>query len=189
MISTTSLKHEKKRLFIPSLKISPKQKILNQILLGDCVKWTKSFPPALKFDLIIADPPYNVGKDFGNNRDCMSLEDYANWSEAWIKLCLQRLKEDGLLYVYGFAEVLAHISVRFSSKRQRWLTWHYTNKTVPSLKFWQRSFESIICFWKDKRPALEVDQIREPYSPAYKNCIGKKRKGTRGSLWKQRDSL
>ena len=180
LISVRSQNREKKRVLTPPRKKLSYPKILNQILLGDCVKLLKDLPVELSFDLIIADPPYNIGKDFGNDSDCLSLKDYTHWSETWIKLCLNRLKPGGLLYVYGFSEILAHISVRFPPKNQRWLAWHYTNKTVPSLKFWQRSFESIICFWKDKRPDLEVDQIREPYSPAYKNCIGKKRKGTRG---------
>ena len=73
---------------------------------------------------------------------------------------------------------MAHISVHFPLEKQKWLVWHYTNKTVPSLKFWQRSHETLICFWKNKRPHLEIDQIREPYTLAYQSCIGKKRKAT-----------
>ena len=151
---------------------------LNKIILGDCISIIKSLPESLKFDLIIADPPYNTGKDFGNNQDSRDLKDYVRWSAEWIKLCLSRLEKQGLLYVYGFPEILSHISVKFPLENQKWLVWHYTNKTIPSFKFWQRSHESIICFWKGKRPDLEIDQIREPYSSAYQKCIGKKRKGT-----------
>ncbi len=130
--------------------------------------------------MIIADPPYNIGKDFGNNKDRRDLKDYVDWSVCWIKLCLSRLKNGALLYVYGFPEILSHISVQFPLKNQKWLVWHYTNKTVPSLKFWQTSHESVmnLCFWSGKRPQLEIDQIREPYTSAYQKCIGKKRKGT-----------
>ncbi len=149
----------------------------NQIIVGDCVEVLKNMEPAL-FDIVIADPPYNIGKNFGNNHDNLSLKNYVDWSCQWIKLCLNRLTKNGLLYVYGFSEILAHISVHFPLEKQRWLVWHYTNKTVPSLKFWQRSHETLICFWKNKRPFLEVDQIREPYTSAYKKCIGKKRKST-----------
>ena len=165
-------------------KISPRKfqkkpaSLLNNIILGDCSEVIKSLPESLKFDLIIADPPYNVGKDFGNNKDCRSLKDYVAWSAEWMRLCLSRLKKQGLLYVYGFPEILSHISVKFPLENQKWLVWHYTNKTIPSLKFWQRSHETIICFWRGKRPDLEIDQIREPYTSAYKKCIGKKRKGT-----------
>ena len=158
--------------------LKTKPTLLNQIVLGDCVEVLRELDPALHFDLVIADPPYNVGKNFGNNQDNLNLRDYVRWSRQWMELCLNRLTPKGIMYVYGFSEILAHISIHFPLQKQRWLVWHYTNKTVPSLKFWQRSHESLICFWKNKRPDLEIDQIREPYTPAYKNCIGKTRKST-----------
>ena len=165
-------------------KFSYKQKNtsqkINKIILGDCIEIIKSLPTHMKFDVIIADPPYNIGKDFGNNKDSRTLTDYVAWSVEWIKLCLNRLENNGLMYLYGFSEILAHISINFPLKNQKWLIWHYTNKTIPSLKFWQRSHETIICFWKNKRPDLEINQIREPYTEAYKKCIGKIRKNSKG---------
>ena len=132
------------------------------------------------FDIIIADPPYNIGKDFGNNRDTMPLSEYIEWTKGWLDDCFAMLTDDGLIYVYGFPEIMAHISVNYPIDEQRWLVWHYTNKTVPSSQFWQRSHESILCLWKPgrRRPSLEVDQIREPYTPNYLRCAGKERRET-----------
>ena len=31
--------------------------------------------------IIIVDPPYNIGKDFGNNKDKRELNDYLNWCD------------------------------------------------------------------------------------------------------------
>jgi len=72
--------------------------------------------------------------------------------------------------------------VKFPVDEQRWLAWHYTNKAVPSSKFWQRAHESILCLWQPgrRRPALEVEQIRVPYTAHFKQCAGRERKGTRG---------
>ncbi len=153
---------------------------LNKIVQDDCLKLLDKIPNRVKFDVIIADPPYNIGKNFGNNSDNLPLHEYIKWSESWIKKCLRLLKEGGLAYIYGFPEVLAHISVKFPLENQKWLVWHYTNKTVPSLKFWQRSHETILSLWKGKRPNLEINKIREPYTETYKSCIGKKRKNTPG---------
>lgn len=154
----------------------------NTIVVGDT---TQVLPQLIKeekrYQVIIADPPYNIGKDFGNNSASMPIEDYVEWAESWIRDCLQLLTEDGLLYLYGFPEIVARISACFPIQEQRWLVWHYTNKTVPSLKFWQRSHETVLCLWKPNtpRPDLEIDPIREPYTENFlKNAAGKERKDT-----------
>lgn len=156
--------------------------LTNTIMVADS---TQILPQLIKTDeqyqVIIADPPYNIGKDFGNGTEMMPIDDYVEWAEMWIKDCLQLLTDDGLLYLYGFPEIIARISVRFPIHEQRWLVWHYTNKTVPSLKFWQRSHEAILCLWKPNMPRtnLEIDQIREPYTENFlKNAAGKVRKDT-----------
>ena len=133
-----------------------------------------------QFDVIIADPPYNIGKDFGNDDEVMPIDDYVDWALCWLGDCFRLLADDGLLYLYGFPEIVARIAARFPLEEQRWLVWHYTNKTVPSLKFWQRSHETILCLWKPGRPRpdLEIDQIREPYTDSYLKAAGKVRRGT-----------
>lgn len=152
----------------------------SRILCGDVIKQLENLKKNFKFDIIIVDPPYNVGKDFGNNKDYRKLEEYIVWSKRWLDLCFDALAENGLIYVYGFPEILARIAVLYPIDKQRILAWHYTNKTVPSSTFWQRSYESILCLWKEDRPQLEIDQIREPYTDAYLKCEGKIRIGTKG---------
>lgn len=155
---------------------------INTIIAADTTKVLPELIKAQKqYHVIIADPPYNIGKDFGNDAEVMPIDDYVQWSKSWIKDCLHLLTDDGLLYLYGFPEIIARISACFPIHEQRWLVWHYTNKTVPSLKFWQRSHETILCLWKPNMPRtnLEVDQIREPYTENFlKNAAGKKRKDT-----------
>ncbi len=134
-------------------------------------------------DICIADPPYNIGKDFGDNHnDLMPISDYLQWSQTWLTEAKRLTKPSGLIYVYGFAEILAHIAVNHPIEQQHWLVWHYKNKAVPSSKFWQRSSEMILCLWQtDERPKLNIDAIREPYSDVFlKNAAGKVRAGTPG---------
>lgn len=154
----------------------------SSIITGDVVKTLKQQSCQLPFDVVIADPPYNIGKDFGNNSDCMPIGDYVVWCRDWLAQCFRLLAENGLVYVYGFPEVLARVSAEYPIDEQRWLAWHYTNKAVPSSKFWQRSHESILCLWKPgtKRPSLELEQIRESYTERYTKCAGKERKNTKG---------
>ena len=152
----------------------------SKIILGDVITSLKKISKEHKFDIIIADPPYNIGKDFGNSNDKMEITEYISWSEKWIDLCFDKLAENGLMYIYGFPEILARVAVKYPLEKQKWLVWHYTNKTVPSFDFWQRSYESILCLWKTNRPSLEIDQIREPYTEAYLKCAGKVRASTKG---------
>ena len=160
-----------------------KDNFKSKIVQGDVINLLKKIPRNIKFDLVIADPPYNIGKNFGNNKDNMDIDNYVNWSKKWISECFRVLSNNGLIYIYGFHEVLARISVEFPLDSQRWLAWHYTNKIIPSSNFWQRSHEAILCLWKPKtkRPSLEIDQIREPYTDSFlKNAAGKVRKNTKG---------
>ena len=67
---------------------------------------------------------------------------------------------------------------------RRWIVWHYTNKNVPSLHFWQRSHESIIVLWKSDK-VFHRDDIREPYTDGFLNgAAGKERKATKGRFSK-----
>lgn len=127
----------------------------------------KSLPDD-SMDIIIADPPYNIGKDFGNDSDKRAAGDYIEWVKLWLTECLRLLKPAGTMFIYGFDEILAHISVLLPMEKQRWLIWHYTNKNIPSLNFWQRSHESIICAWREK-PLFNRDAVREPYSDGFIN--------------------
>ena len=151
----------------------------NYIYHGDCINVMQTFPDNI-FKLVIADPPYNIGKDFGNNKDLMPIDEYVEWSKQWIKECLRILSNEGIMYVYGFSEILARVSVQYPLENQRWLIWHYRNRNTPNSKFWQRSHESLLCLWKGKRPSLLIDNIRVPYEKTTLKLSGKTRKNVKG---------
>jgi len=135
--------------------------------------------------IIIADPPYNIGKDFGNDSDKQPMDQYLIWSEKWIKECLRILKPNGTMFIYGFSEILALIlsKVPYDINR-RWIIWHYTNKNVASLNFWQRSHESILVLWKNDK-VFHRDDIREAYTEGFLNgAAGKERTATKGRFSK-----
>lgn len=164
---------------ITSSKIKRDSKLpLNKIILGDAIKELRKLPND-SCDVVLVDPPYNIGKDFGNNIDKREFNEYVKWCKSWINECIRVMKPTGTLFIYGFSEILAHLSVEIPINK-RWLIWHYTNKNVASLQFWQRSHESIICAWKDK-PIFNRDSVREPYTDGFLNgAAGKVRKGTAG---------
>ena len=148
------------------------------IVCEDCIAGMKRMD-AESADIVICDPPYNIGKDFGNDSDKQEMDAYLTWCDEWIGECIRILKPKGTLYIYGFSEILAFIRVRININ-VRWIVWHYTNKVTPSLNFWQRTHESILCCYKEK-PVFNRDDVREPYTDTYlKNAAGKVRKATKG---------
>lgn len=156
---------------------------LNKIICGDALKGLKKLPDS-SCDVVVIDPPYNIGKDFGNNIDKREHFEYIEWCKDWITECTRIMKPTATMFIYGFSEILAHLSIEIPLNK-RWLIWHYTNKNVASLNFWQRSHEAIICCWKDK-PIFNKDEIREPYTEGFLNgAAGKTRKGTVGRFSSQ----
>jgi site-specific DNA-methyltransferase (adenine-specific) len=161
-------------------KDETKPPIRQDIIHGDTIQ----ILPTLETEsaqIIIADPPYNIGKDFGNQSDKQPIDEYLSWCDNWIRECLRILKPNGTMFVYGFSETLALILARVPYNiNRRWLIWHYTNKNVPSLNFWQRSHESILVLWKNDK-VFHRDDIREPYTEGFlKGAAGKERKATKG---------
>ena len=152
--------------------------IKNKIYNEDCIIGMRKIGDET-VDIIICDPPYNIGKDFGNDSDKQDIDKYLIWCDKWINECLRILKPLGTLYIYGFSETLAFIRTRLKCN-VKWLIWHYTNKVIPSLNFWQRTHESILCCYKNK-PIFNRDDVREPYTETFlKNSVGKIRKSTIG---------
>ena len=151
---------------------------INTIQNEDCISGIQNINDNT-VDIIICDPPYNIGKDFGNNSDKQDFDDYLVWCDKWINECVRILKPHGTLYIYGFSEILAFIRVKIKIN-VRWIIWHYTNKVTPSLNFWQRTHESILCCYKNK-PIFNRDDVREPYTETFlNNAAGKVRKATKG---------
>lgn len=150
----------------------------NEIYEMDALKGLAKLEPET-VDVVIADPPYNIGKDFGNNNDKMELQDYIEWSGKWIDGCIRAMKPSATMFVYGFSEILAYLSVMMPL-RKRWLIWHYKNKATPTLNFWQRSHEAILCCWKNE-PIFHRDEVRVPYTEGFlKGSMGKVRAPTKG---------
>jgi len=161
-----------------------KENLEQTIIHGDTIKVL----PTLESDsaqIIIADPPYNIGKNFGNNSDKQPMDEYLQWCEQWIKECIRILKPNGTMFIYGFSEILALILSKIPYHiNRRWIVWHYTNKNVPSLNFWQRSHESIIVLWKSDK-VFHRDEIREAYTEGFLNgAAGKERTATKGRFSK-----
>ena len=67
----------------------------------DCLKLLPAIRDA-SIDCVFADPPFNLGKLYGQGEisDALASEDYRQWSHAWLKECIRVLKPGAAFFVY-----------------------------------------------------------------------------------------
>ncbi|MBP5975638.1 site-specific DNA-methyltransferase [Brasilonema sp. CT11] len=68
---------------------------------GDCLKLLSALPNE-SVDVIFADPPFNLGKEYGEGvSDRMETEKYLAWSHLWLCESIRVLKPGGSLFVFN----------------------------------------------------------------------------------------
>lgn len=65
-----------------------------QLYHGDCLEIIKMVPDK-SVDLVLTDPPYNVGK-----ADWDKIAGYVDWCAEWLRECVRVLKDNGSLYIW-----------------------------------------------------------------------------------------
>ena len=122
----------------------------NKIVAGDCLKVLPQIQNK-KFDLIFADPPYNIGYDYDRYQDVQDHEKYVNWTEQWMKLCAESLAESGSFWIIIGAEYAAEVRIigrKLGLELRNWIIWHYSFGQNAVNKF-SRSHAHIFYFVKD----------------------------------------
>ncbi|MBL7961658.1 site-specific DNA-methyltransferase [bacterium] len=135
----------------------------NKIYLQDCITFMQKMKEE-SVDLIIADPPYNLKKDFGNNSDhWKNVDSWLNWSKLWIDECIRVLKPTGNIFIYGIHHYLCFIQCYLyerNMKYRRQIIWHYENG-FSGYKTLNAFYEPIL--WFSKTDNFTFNEIREPY--------------------------
>ena len=68
---------------------------------GDCLKILPGIATGC-VDTVFADPPFNIGKEYGGNvNDRKSEGEYLGWCERWIDECIRTLKLGGAFFIYN----------------------------------------------------------------------------------------
>lgn len=68
---------------------------------GDCIPLLGKLSDD-SFDTIFADPPFNLGKQYGASfKDSRPDEEYLNWSYQWLDECTRVLRPGGSLFIYN----------------------------------------------------------------------------------------
>jgi len=155
----------------------------HKIICGDCLVKLKRIPDG-SVDLIVTDPPFNIGKDYGKYKDNLKKDDYIKWCKKWLNECMRVLKRGGALYLFNYPENNAYI-MPFLDKNltfKRWMTWHYPTNTGMSPTNFTRSQHSILFYIKGKKPRVfNKKSIAVPYkNPTDKRIQERIKNGSNG---------
>ena len=84
----------------------------HKVTCGDAVDALQKYVPDGSVDLIFVDPPYNIGKSFGNMKDKWPcLEAYVDWCKRWISLCIDKLAPSGSMYIMSSTQAMPYIDI------------------------------------------------------------------------------
>ncbi|OIN90365.1 MAG: adenine-specific DNA-methyltransferase, partial [Anaerolineae bacterium CG1_02_58_13] len=125
----------------------------HKIILGDALDSLQSLILDSSIDLIFADPPYNIGKDFNGRKDKWdSDEAYLEWCYQWLNLCVQKLKPHGSFYVMTSTQAMPFFDIylRKTMTVLSRIVWHYDSSGVQAKRYYGSMYEPILFCVKDK---------------------------------------
>lgn len=120
--------------------------------------------PDESIDLIFADPPYNIGKNFAGQMDKWpSDEAYLKWCYEWLDLCIKKLKPTGAFYVMTSTQFMPYFDIFLRDKLTilSRLVWSYDSSGVQAKRFYGSMYEPILFCVKDKHNyTFNADDIK-----------------------------
>ena len=160
-----------------------------EVIHGDCLEVLPTLDHRPR--LIFADPPYNIGVNYGggSKADMRSVSEYRSCLREWIAACTRLLTEDGSLWVMMGQQHQAAVFLAMEDAGlcfRNTITWHETFGVQCQRKFALCS-RPIHYFTKHpKRFVFNADEIRVPsdrqltYNDKRANPGGK----VPGDVWK-----
>ena len=144
-----------------SNKIDNIQSVKNKTVLGDLfssVQWL----PEKSIDLIIADPPYNLTKKFGENTFNKTNQDnYKQYTRHWLSLVMPLLKDNGSIYVccdWESSLIIGQVLSEFAIVRNR-ISWQ-REKGRGAKANWKNGMEDIWFATKSKEYTFNLDAVK-----------------------------
>lgn len=79
--------------------------------------------------MICADPPYNLGKNYGKTIDAKEWHEYEDFTIKWLSECKRVLKPTGSIDTFMGVRFIAKLYLILEDMGfffNGWITWHYT---------------------------------------------------------------
>lgn len=156
------------------------------LVRGDCEKIIQKIPDG-SIDLIITDPPYNKGLDYGGEfNDSKPSKEYYEWLKAKLSDIPRILSDRGSFYLISYPEInarlLPFLEDELGLNYRRWITWHYPTNIGHSRKNYTRSQRSILFFTKKKEGYIFnrdflIQPYKNPTAPVIRKRLARGSKG------------
>lgn len=124
-----------------------------KIILGDAIEVIEKIPNET-IDLIFADPPYNIGKNFAGRKDKWKTDkDYLDWCYQWIDLCIDKLKPNGSFYLMSSTQFMPYFDLYIRNKMTilSRIVWTYDSSGVQAKNYFGSMYEPILFCVKNKK--------------------------------------
>ena len=135
-----------------------------RLVEGDCIEGMKRLESD-SFNLIIADPPYNLNKDFGAWKEKEKKDTWRAWTWEWLTQAERLLSPKGNIFVYGIHRHQCWVQCMLFDlglEYRRQIIWHYENGFAGySARTLNACYEPIL--WFSKTNDYIFHTIREPY--------------------------
>lgn len=154
-----------------------------KIICGDALEKMQEIK-SNSVDLIIADPPYNLGKDYGNGSDSKNFEEYIHFTHKWTEEATRILKQTGTLYVFMGFRFISYLYQILDKENSlnfvNWICWHYT-QGIGKIKGFSPRHDDILMFTKSQNYTYNLDSIRIPQK--YYRSRNNMRGANPGDVW------
>lgn len=135
--------------------------VINRTIVGDSFEVMEMLPKE-SVDLIIADPPYNLTKDFhGNVFTKKAIGDYEEYTRKWLSEAFALLKKTGSIYVccdWETSLIIGRVIGEYFEVRSR-ITWQREKGRGASAN-WKNGMEDIWFATKSKEYTFNLDAVK-----------------------------
>ncbi len=118
--------------------------------------------PQEQFDLLFADPPYNLTKDFGTQKfKQRSVDAYEEWLDTWLRLCVPLLKDTASVYICGdwrSSSAIQRVGSKYFRLQNR-ITWE-REKGRGAKANWKNAAEDIWFFTVSDKFTFNTDAVK-----------------------------
>ena len=133
----------------------------DKIIYGDAFEILDKLPDET-FDLLFADPPYNLTKNFGENSfKRISDENYEAWFDSWLAKTIRLLKPTASIYICGdwrSSGAIQRVGEKYFTLRNR-ITWE-REKGRGAAKNWKNASEDIWFFTASAEYVFNLEAVK-----------------------------